>query len=132
MQLLAGFDFIHLVVTYGYVVVALIVALESMGLPLPGETVLIAAAVYAGVTHRLSIVPLIGAAAFGAVLGDNLGFWIGRRFGFALLRRYGHFVGLDERRLKLGRYLFDRHGGKVVSLAASPRCYAPSPQCSPA
>ncbi|MBN9564421.1 MAG: VTT domain-containing protein [Alphaproteobacteria bacterium] len=85
-----------------------------MGLPLPGETMLITAAIYAGATHQLGIVLVVLAAAFGAILGDNAGFWVGRRLGFLLLRRYGHFVGIDEQRLKLGRYLFARHGGKVV------------------
>src|SRR5205823_5854523 len=53
-------------------------------------------------------------AASGAILGDNLGFWIGREGGYRLLRRYGRYIRLEERRLKLGQYLFMRHGGKVV------------------
>lgn len=114
MQSLIGLDPSHLVATYGYPAIALSIALESMGIPLPGETVLISAAIYAGATHQLSIVLVVLAAAFGAVLGDNAGFWVGCRLGFPLLRRHGHFLGLDERRLKLGRYLFARHGGKVV------------------
>jgi len=114
VQSLIGFDPTSLVATYGYAAVALVVALESMGMPLPGETVLIAAALYAGATHQLSIALVVLAAALGAMLGDSLGFWGGRWLGFPLLRRYGRFVGLDERRLKLGRYLFARHGGKVV------------------
>lgn len=114
MQSLIGFDPSHLVAAYGYPAIALAIALESMGVPLPGETVLIAAALYAGATHQLSIVLVVAAAALGAVLGDNTGFWVGRRLGFPLLRRYGRFVHVDERRLKLGRYLFARHGGKVV------------------
>src|SRR5918911_729516 len=56
----------------------------------------------------------IAAAAAGAILGDNLGFWVGREGGYRLLRRYGYLVRLDERKLKLGHYLFQRHGGKVV------------------
>lgn len=114
MQSLIGFDPTSLLVAYGYPVITLIVALESMGIPLPGETALLAAAVYAGATHQLSIVFIVLAATAGAVLGDNAGFWIGRRLGFPLLRQYGRFVRLDEGRLKLGRYLFSRHGGKVV------------------
>ena len=57
---------------------------------------------------------MIVAAACGAILGDNIGFWIGREGGYRLVRRYGHYIGLDERKLKLGLYLFRQHGGKVV------------------
>jgi len=53
-------------------------------------------------------------AAAAAIVGDNIGFWIGDKGGYRLLRRYGHYVRLDESKLKIGRYLFDRHGGKVV------------------
>jgi membrane protein DedA with SNARE-associated domain len=106
--------FSDLIAAHGYVVVAAVVALESMGLPLPGETTLVTAAIYAGTTHRLSIVFVVGAAALGAIVGDNIGFWIGQRFGHDLLARYGRFVRIDAGRMKLGQYLFDRHGGKVV------------------
>jgi membrane protein DedA with SNARE-associated domain len=98
----------------GYWIVAGIIAMESMGIPAPGETALVSAAIYAGTTHRLNIVLLIVAATIGAIVGDNLGYLIGRRFGYDLLLRHGARVGVDERRLKLGRYLFARHGGKVV------------------
>jgi membrane protein DedA with SNARE-associated domain len=104
----------HLLALYGYWVIAGMVALESMGVPVPGETTLIAAAAYAGTTHHLSIALVIGAAAAGAIIGDSIGFWLGREFGFRLLVRYGRRVGLSERRIKLGQYLFLRHGGKLV------------------
>ena len=100
--------------TYGYWTVGGIIALESMGLPLPGEATLIAAAVYAGETHHLNIWLVIAAGAAGAILGDNIGFWIGREIGYRLLLRYGHYVYLTEARIKLGQYLFLRHGGKIV------------------
>jgi membrane protein DedA with SNARE-associated domain len=99
--------------TYGYLAVFLIVAMESAGIPMPGETVLITAAILAG-QGTLRIYGVIGAAAAGAIIGDNCGYWIGREFGFPLLYRYGHYIHLDERRLKLGQYLFLKHGGKVV------------------
>ena len=114
MQSFIGLDSSNLIVIYSYPAIILVIALESIGMPLPGETVLITAAIYAGATHQLSIVLFVLAATFGAVLGDNAGFWIGRRLGFPILWRYGRFVGFDERRLKLGRYLFSRHAGKVV------------------
>jgi membrane protein DedA with SNARE-associated domain len=110
----AAHDLNHLLATYGYWAVLLFVAIESTGIPFPGETMLLAAAIYAGTTHHLQIWFVIAAAAAGAILGDNLGFWVGREGGFRLLRRYGRRVGLDERKLKLGMYLFRRHGGTVV------------------
>ena len=104
----------HLVATYGYWAVFTLVALESLGIPLPGETILIAAATYAGHTHKLSVWGIFAAAAAGAILGDNAGYWIGDKGGYRLLRRYGHYIRVDEAKLKIGRYIFDRHGGKVV------------------
>jgi membrane protein DedA with SNARE-associated domain len=102
-------------VSYGYLAVFALVAIESIGVPMPGETMLILAAVYAGATTgRLSIVVVVAVAAAGAVVGDNIGYAVGRFGGWQLLRRYGHYVRIDERKLKLGRYLFVRHGGKVV------------------
>lgn len=71
--------------------------------------VLLVAAIYAGTTHRLSLPMMIAAAAGGAILGDNLGYWIGRKGGYRLLRRSGHNLGLDERKVKLGQYLFHLH-----------------------
>jgi membrane protein DedA with SNARE-associated domain len=50
----------------------------------------------------------------GAIIGDNIGFWIGDKGGYRLLRRYGHYVRIDEAKIKVGRYVFDRHGPKVV------------------
>jgi membrane protein DedA with SNARE-associated domain len=103
-----------LIATHGYLVLAAIVALESMGIPAPGETALVSAAIFAATTHRLNIGLVIAAAATGAILGDNVGYVLGRRFGHALLERYGRFVRIDAGRIRLGRFLFDRHGGKVV------------------
>ena len=104
----------HLIAVHGYWVVGAVVAVESMGIPAPGETVLVTAAIYAGTTHGLQIGIVVAAAAAGAIAGDNAGFLIGRRFGPALLLRHGHLLRLNTRRLKLGLYLFNRHGGKVV------------------
>ena len=104
----------HLLQHYGYGIVGLVVMLESMGAPLPGESMIIGAAIYCATTHRLDIVWVIAAAILGAIMGDNFGFLIGRQIGFRLLTRFGRHVGLSEERLKVGRYLFRRHGGKVV------------------
>jgi membrane protein DedA with SNARE-associated domain len=99
---------------YGYWAVAIVVGLESMGVPCPGETVLIAAATYAGATGHLEIALVILAAAAAAIVGDSAGFFIGRRIGLPLLHRHGPRIGLTGPRLKVGQYLFLKHGGKVV------------------
>lgn len=104
----------QLLMTYGYWAVLFFVAIESTGIPFPGETMLLLAAIYTGTTHKLSIALVIAAAAGGAILGDNLGYWVGHEGGYRLLRRFGRYIRLDERRLKLGQYLFIRHGSKVV------------------
>ncbi|WP_232629857.1 DedA family protein [Methylobacterium sp. Leaf118] len=103
-----------LIAHYGYLAVFVIITLESAGVPLPGETILITAAVYAGSTGGLNIVLIVAAAAGAAILGDNLGYWVGRRWGMPLLLRHGHLIALDHGRLKLGQYLFRAHGGKIV------------------
>ena len=103
-----------LIMKYGSLAVAGVVGLESMGLPLPGEAILIAASIYAGKTGQLNLYEVIAAAALGAVVGDNIGYWIGREIGFPVLVRYGRYVGLTEPRIKVGQYLFQRHGGKIV------------------
>lgn len=100
--------------SYGYLVVFLLVMIESIGIPVPGETALVAAALYAGSTHKLEIWGVVAAAAAGAIIGDNIGYAIGRYGGAKLLLRYGHKVHLHEGRLKIGIWLFRRHGGKVV------------------
>ena len=89
-------------------------AIESIGIPFPGETMLMVAAVYAGTSHQLNIAMVIAAAIAGAILGDNLGYLIGREGGFRLLLRYGYLIHFSERKVKLAVYLFDRHGPKVV------------------
>lgn len=104
----------HLVQSYGYYAVFTLIALESMGIPLPGETALISAALYAGTTHHLNVAVLAAVATCAAVIGDNAGYWIGRTGGYRLAERYGRYVRLDRAKLKVGRYLFARHGVKVV------------------
>ena len=100
--------------SYGYLVVFLLVMIESIGVPVPGETALIGAALYAGSTHKLEIWGVIAVAIAGAIIGDNIGFSIGRYGGAKLLLRHGHKIRLHEGRLKIGIWLFRRHGGKVV------------------
>lgn len=104
----------ELLQTYGYGLVFAVICLEAMGMPLPGESMLIASSIYAATTGRLSLFYLILAASAGAIIGDNLGYIIGRWAGFPLLKRYGSRVGLNERRMNLGTYLFKQYGGRVV------------------
>jgi membrane protein DedA with SNARE-associated domain len=104
----------HLIDSYGYLAVFALVAAESLGVPLPGETALITAGIYAGHTHRLNPWLIFLVASAAAIIGDNIGYWIGDKGGYRLARRYGPKVRLDEQKLKIARYLFDRHGPKVV------------------
>lgn len=104
----------HLLGEYGYGLICAVIALEAMGLPLPGESMLIASAIYCATTHRLPIEGVLLAAAIGAIMGDNAGYLIGRSLGYRLLARYGRRVGISEDRLLLGRHLFRRYGGSVV------------------
>ena len=103
-----------LLATYGYLAVFIFVGVESLGIPVPGETMLVTAAIYAGTTGRLSIFWVIVASSAGAIVGDNIGYAIGRTGGYRLLKRYGRYIRLDENRLRLGQYLFRKQGPKVV------------------
>ena len=101
------------IANYGYYAIFVIVALESAGVPMPGETALVTAAIFAG-QGVLDIKWVIASAAVAAIIGDNAGYWVGREFGFPLVLKYGRYIRLDEPRLKLGQYMFQRHGGKIV------------------
>ncbi len=99
--------------TFGYVAVFVAVALESAGVPFPGETALIAAAVYAGTGRPLNIVGVIVAAAAGAIAGDNTGYTVGRFGGYALVRRFGHHLHIDLAKMESAQRFFARHGDKT-------------------
>ena len=103
-----------LIHSYGLWVVFALVMIESTGVPVPGETALVSASAYAGATHSLSIWSVIAVATLAAITGDNIGYAFGRSVGFRLLARYGHRIRLTQGRLKIGQYLFLRHGGKIV------------------
>jgi membrane protein DedA with SNARE-associated domain/membrane-associated phospholipid phosphatase len=92
-----------------------LVGLESMGVPLPGETALVTAAAVAA-TGRLSIYGVVLTAALAAILGDNGGYWIGRKGGMGLVHRYGGVLHLDESKLARVHAFFERHGPKAVFL----------------
>jgi membrane protein DedA with SNARE-associated domain len=107
-------EIVTILANYGYWAVFAFVAMESMGVILPGEAILVGAAIYAGDSQNMRIDWIVAAAGAGAIIGDNIGFWLGRTFGARALEKYGVAVGLDGRRLKLGQYLFMRWGGAVV------------------
>src|SRR5438270_11720406 len=107
-------DLQHFLATYGYWAVFFFVAIESIGIPFPGETMLLVAAIDAGKTHQLSIALIIVAATCGAIIGDNIGFWVGREGGCRVLRRYARYLGVVGRKVKVGSYLFRQQCGKVV------------------
>jgi membrane protein DedA with SNARE-associated domain len=105
----------HLIERYGYFAVALLVTLEGIGLPLPGETAVVTAAAFAA-TGSLSVIGVSIAATIGTVLGGSGGYWIGRLGGRGLLVRHGHWIRLDAARLARTEAYFQRHGAKTVFL----------------
>ena len=116
MSLLSLHALEHLIHHYGYAAIFLCLMLESIGVPLPGESLMIAAALYAAKTHSLNIFIIVAVAAAGAIGGDQIGYLIGRSIGFRVLKRWGRKAGLSENRLELGRFLFRKYGPGVVFL----------------
>ena len=107
----------HLLHAYGYAAIFAIIALENIGLLVPGETILITAAIFAATTHELNIIAIVVTAAAAAFGGSIAGCAIGRYGERHLLHRYGRYLHIDEHDLRLGRYLFHRYGGRVVFVA---------------
>lgn len=107
----------HWLTSHGYLAVGTTIALESLGLPLPGEAAVIATAAYAATTHKLDIWWVFAACAVGAVLGSSAGYGIGRKLGYWLLLRYGKHVGVTERRMRIAQLLFRRFGGAIIFFA---------------
>lgn len=89
------------------------VGLESAGLPLPGETTLLAAS-YLAATGRLSLPLVVGSAVLGAIVGDSVGYVIGRKGGRRFLERYGRYVRLTPEKIGKAERYFERHGAKMV------------------
>jgi len=104
----------HLLAQDGYLTVAVGIGAESMGAPLPGETILIVVASYAGATHHLSTVTVVIFAAAAAILGDNVGYWLGRRYGARVLAAADRRLGARARHLHTVQRLFGRYGAVVV------------------
>ncbi|MDH6118345.1 DedA family protein [Kitasatospora sp. GAS204B] len=101
---------------YGYLAVGLLVLLDNAAIPVPGQTVLILAAVYAG-AGQLNLAAVIVVAVVAAVAGGCVGYLLGHYGGQALVHRYGRYVGLTGARLHKAEDFFERNGGKVVLVA---------------
>ncbi len=110
-------DFAHhltrLLQSYTYPVLLLLVLLESLGVPLPGEIALVTAAAYAS-SGRISIFIVIALAAIGAIVGGVLGYWIGIKGGLPLVTRYGAYVGVRKSHVDRAHAFFERNGSKTI------------------
>jgi membrane-associated protein len=108
-------SFLDIAETIGYPLVFALIAIETMGIPVPGETALITASIVAS-RGRLDIEVVIALAAAAAILGDNVGFAIGRKLGRRLLTAPGPLLHHRRRVIAIGEPFFDRHGPKAVFL----------------
>ena len=106
----------NLLSTYGYIAVVLFVMIESSGIPFPGETMLLLASFTAGADpqHHLFIPFVIACAALGAIVGDNIGYYIGRTGGRAFVLRFGKYLFLKQEHLDRAERFFAKHGDKTV------------------
>ncbi len=109
-----GSFILNLISIFGYPILIIGEALEGMGIPFPGETFLITAAVYAGASGNLSLPLIILFSTIGSFLGDNLGYYIGLKKGYALLIQHGHRVGLTTDHLEKAQKYFKRYGSLTV------------------
>jgi undecaprenyl-diphosphatase len=109
-------NILHLIEQYGYLLVFFGVMVESMGVPLPGETILISAGILAQRGH-LGLGDAILFGILGAVVGDQIGYWIGREGGRPFILRYGRYVFITPQRLGRAEAFFARHGGGAVFMA---------------
>src|SRR5450432_1861553 len=103
--------------TVGYPAVVLFIFIESTGIPFPGETMLLLASFYAATTGHLSLPGIIACAALGAILGDNLGYYIGYTGGRKFVERFGRYVFVKTKHLDQAEKFFNKHGAKTVFFA---------------
>jgi len=104
-------------VAYGYSAVGVTLLLENAGLPVPGETILLLASFLAYSERNLNLPRIIFVATIAAVIGDNLGYWIGHHGGRSLLERYQHVLRLRSSTIKRGERLFERYGPTTIFFA---------------
>lgn len=98
----------------GYPAVTIFVMIECTGIPFPGETMLLLASFYAALDHQLQIPVVIACAALGAILGDNLGYWVGHTGGRTLVLRFGRYIFLKPAHIERAERFFEKHGNKTV------------------
>ncbi len=103
--------------TVGYPAVVLFIFIESTGIPFPGETMLLLASFYAATTGHLSLPGIIACAALGAIMGDNLGYYIGYTGGRKFVERFGRYVFVKTEHLDQAEKFFSKHGAKTVFFA---------------
>ncbi len=103
----------HLIKSLGLPLLFVVIGMESAGIPLPGETSLIVAAVLAQHGH-FNIAAVIAVAAAGAIVGDNAGYWAARKGGRRLLQKWGRIARWSDKALPRAERFFERHGGKTV------------------
>ena len=111
-ELLRGFFQQH-----GYLTVAVALLLENAGIPVPGETILLFASFLAYEEHGLNLAVVIVIAIIACTLGDNIGYWIGRRGGRPLLERYQHIFKIRNSSIRRGEKLFERYGSPTIFFA---------------
>src|SRR5919112_1810171 len=109
-------NILHLIEQYGYLLILFGVMAESMGVPLPGETILIAAGILVQ-RGSLGLGEVILFGILGAFIGDQIGYWVGRKGGRPFVLRFGRYVFITPARLGRAEAFFDRHGGEAVFLA---------------
>src|SRR5256714_12073428 len=100
--------------TLGYPAVTLFIMIESACIPCPGETMLLLASFYSAIDHQLKLPIIIACAAFGAIAGDNIGYFVGRTGGRAFVERFGRYLFLKPKHLDRAEKFFARHGNKTV------------------
>ncbi|MDQ2982684.1 MAG: DedA family protein [Actinomycetota bacterium] len=103
----------HLIESFGLALLFVLIASESAGIPLPGETALITAGVLAA-NGKLNIVAVLAVSAAAAIVGDNIGYWIGRTWGRRVLERWPRLQRFGDRVIPIGERFFERHGAKTV------------------
>ena len=101
---------------WGYLAIAVILGVESFGVPAPGQTIMVAASVYAG-AGRMNILAVAAVSFTAAVLGDNIGYWIGARGGRKAVHRFGRYVFLTPERFARAERFFARRGNRIVVVA---------------